>query len=178
VDETGPDQNYRSVELICIVTTELTFIVYIVIVLQSLVSVQFSCLEKKKKFGSVSESPIINNMITNQVTMLFYVVAKLIRFVLIMAAFQVFILYNIIRLFWRFWRTSTQHPINHVVAIRLVTARCAWVHCDYFLSQFCIATSSLLRLHINIGHNSDHPNMQQTSSQQIKKMAVYLVTMF
>ena len=39
--------NYRSEGLICIVTKELTFTVYIVLVMQSLVSTQFSSLKKK-----------------------------------------------------------------------------------------------------------------------------------
>jgi hypothetical protein len=38
-------------------------------------------------------------MITNQVTLLLYVVVKLIQFLLIMAAFQIFILCNIVRLY-------------------------------------------------------------------------------
>lgn len=80
-------------------------------------------------------------------------------------------------LFWLIWIYSICGDISNsrillrVLGVGLVTVRYAGVH-GYFLSQFCTVTSSLLRLHINIGHASDHPHMQQTSSQHIKKWCV------
>jgi NAD-dependent dihydropyrimidine dehydrogenase PreA subunit len=51
-------------------------------------------------------------VITNQVTLLFYVIAKLIRFLLIMAAFQIFMLYNEIVLTFQknHYTTSNKNP--------------------------------------------------------------------
>ena len=100
VNETGPDQNKLQIRRPDSYCDNEAYIYCVYCACSTISSFNTIFLfEKKKKplFSSIIWSPIVNST-WEQTTSLFffYVVAKLIRTVLIMAAFQIFILYNIV----------------------------------------------------------------------------------
>jgi len=61
VDETGPDQNKLQISRADMYCDNIAYIYCTYYDYCNLVSVQFSCLKKKKSvFGSISEIPVIN----------------------------------------------------------------------------------------------------------------------